>query len=201
MDRVEAIAARALARLAAAPSPGASGGAPSGALRITRVDMPQLVRLVYLQAGEPLVDQVLAALKAGRPVYLDRPAIEADLGLRDYPPRLQEQFSRWFSRLSGYGIALVGREAPTKTSFMAQTPPAAFDHFVQVSPRQEAAAAPRDTVARPGSSSASTAASVLIPERQIFSEILGDAVPEPHPCVKEPGVMCCGSGRCKTLGF
>lgn len=199
MDRVEAIATRALARLEAGAS-FAAGAAPPREVRITRVDMPQLVRLVYLQAGEPLVDQVLAALKAGRPVYLDRPAIEGALGLRDYPPRLQEQFNRWFSRLSGYGIALVGQGTPEREYPARQAPSPASDPPVQYSPRPEAAA-PRDALAHPSEAMPSPAASVLVPERQIFSEILGDAVPEPHPCVKEPGVMCCGSGRCKTLGF
>ena len=41
----------------------------------------------------------------------------------------------------------------------------------------------------------------LTPDRQILSAILGDAVPESHPCWLEPDKACCGSGRCKSLGF
>lgn len=39
------------------------------------------------------------------------------------------------------------------------------------------------------------------PESEILTEILGEAVPEDHPCYIEPGVLCFGCGRCKTLGF
>lgn len=147
--------------------------------------MPQLVRLVYLQAGDPLVDQVLAALKAGRPVYMDRPAIETALDLAHYPPRLKEQFNRWFSRLAGYGIALVAeRPSPLLPSASGKPPDSCA-----VSP-----AAPPPP-ARPSGSAP------VRPEEAIFSEILGEAVPEPHPCVIDPSRVCCGSGQCKTLGF
>ena len=145
--------------------------------------MAQLARLVYLQAGDPLVDRILAMLKAGRPVYMDRPAIEAALDMAADPPRLQEQFNRWFSRLAGYGIALTSA-SPTPMLAAVQEPPRAA--------RPPAGPTP----------SAPVAISVLPrPEQALFSEILGEAVPEPHPCVKEPGRACCGSGRCKTLGF
>ncbi len=181
--RVDAIARLALQRLDAPMrhSSGRTGPLPAE-LRIGALPLAQLSRLVYLQAGDPLVDQVLAMLKAGRPVFLDRAAIETALGFTDYPPRLQEQFNRWFSRLSGYGIALTGSPAPetgtpAKPVSLPSLPPA------PPAPRRVSAG--------------------IVPraEEQIFAEILGDAVPEPHPCVKEPGVMCCGSGRCKTLGF
>ena len=145
--------------------------------------MPQLVRLVYLQAGDPLVDQVLAALKTGRPVYLDRPAIESALGLNEYPPRLLEQFNRWFSRLAGYGIALVAeRPSPLLSS-------------------PEGALSPQSASPTPPSPPRPSCATLAHPAQAIFSEILGGAVPEPHPCVMEPGRACCGSGRCKTLGY
>ena len=39
------------------------------------------------------------------------------------------------------------------------------------------------------------------PESDILAEILGEAEPEDHPCYVEPGVLCFGCGRCKTLGF
>lgn len=182
--RVEAIARRALERLGSPPFAAITAGAAPSGLRITRIDMPQLVRLVYLQAGDPLVDQVLAALKEGGPVYLDRPAIETALGLAEYPPRLQEQFNRWFSRLAGYGIALVAARPSPLLSACGEAmsaPP--------VSP------VPHAPPPRP------SGLTLARPEQAIFSEILGEAVPEPHPCVKEPGHACCGSGRCKTLGF
>ncbi len=182
--RVEAIARRALERLGTPPSGALPGGAHPGELRIEGIDMPQLVRLVYLQAGDPLVDRVLASLKAGIPVYLDRPAIEAVLGLAEYPPRLQEQFNRWFSRLAGYGIALVARH-----------PAPLLSPTEGASGARPASADPPPPAPRP-----STAASAQ-PERAIFSEILGEAVPEPHACVIDPGRACCGSGRCKTLGY
>jgi hypothetical protein len=182
--RVEAIARRALERLGSAPSDAITAGAAPRDLRIAHINMPQLVRLVYLQAGEPLVDQVLAALKAGRPVYMDRPAIEAALGLAEYPPRLQEQFNRWFSRLAGYGIALV---ADHPSPLLLASGGALSSRPVSPPP--------------PGPPPRSSGSTVARPEQAIFSEILGEAVPEPHPCVKEPGRACCGSGRCKTLGF
>jgi hypothetical protein len=150
-------------------------------LRIAGIDMPQLVRLVYLQAGDPLVDRVLASLKVGRPVYLDRPAIETALGLAEYPPRLQEQFNRWFSRLAGYGIALVAhRPAP---------------------PLSPAQSAPGPGPVSPVPLPAATHPSSAQPEQAIFSEILGEATPEPHPCIMDPSRQCSGSGQCKTLGY
>jgi hypothetical protein len=187
VDRVSSIAQRALQRLGApAPTAGSSAALPRE-VRLRELDMPQLARLVYLQAGDPVVDRVLAMLKAGRPVYLDRPAVESALGLADYPPRLQEQFNRWFSRLAGYGIHLTA-EAASPLPVVSQ-PPRAPVAAAPPPPRPLPAAAP------------ATAAIVGRPDQQIFAEILGDAVPEPHPCVKEPGKACCGSGRCKTLGF
>jgi hypothetical protein len=39
------------------------------------------------------------------------------------------------------------------------------------------------------------------PESDILSDILGEVRPEDHPCYVEPGVLCFGCGRCKTLGF
>jgi hypothetical protein len=155
-----------------------------GELRIEGIDMPQLVRLVYLQAGDPLVDRVLASLKAGLPVYLDRPAIETALGLAEYPPRLQEQFNRWFSRLAGYGIALVACHPAPPLS------PA----------RNEPGPGPVSPVPLPPASLPCSATPTQ-PEQALFSEILGEAVPEPHPCVIDPSRDCCGSGRCKTLGY
>jgi hypothetical protein len=188
VDRVSSIAQRALQRLGS-PAPSAGGGASlPREVRLGRLDMPQLTRLVYLQAGDPVVDQVLGMLKAGRPVYLDRPAVESALGLADYPPRLQEQFNRWFSRLAGYGIHLTA-EVPAPP-----LPAASLAPRVVVMP---APSLPRPIpVATPV-----TATVVGRPDQQIFAEILGEAVAEPHPCVKEPGRACCGSGRCKTLGF
>jgi hypothetical protein len=151
-------------------------------LRIGPVSLVQLSRLAYLQAGDPLVDQVLTMLRAGRPVFLDRPAAEASIRLSDYPPRVQEQFQRWFVRISRYGIALTGAPAPARASL----PNAPSDQTPAPSP------------IRPPQPKG---VSVLTPERQILSEILGNAAPESHPCWLEPKKACCGSGRCKTLGF
>jgi len=182
--RVEAIARRALERLGTPPFGAVKASTPPTDLHITRIGMPQLVRLVYLQAGDPLVDQVLAALKAGRPVYMDRPAIEDALDLAHYPPRLKEQFNRWFSRLSGYGIALVAaRPSPL--------PPTAG----------EVVGTPQDSPAPPVPPARLSGSTLARPEQAIFSEILGEAVPEPHPCVIDPSRVCSGSGQCKTLGF
>ncbi len=187
MDRVSSIAQRALQRLGSSAPAAASGGALPREVRLGKLDMPQLARLVYLQAGDAVVDQVLAMLKAGRPVYLDRPAIESSLGMADYPPRLQEQFNRWFSRLAGYGIHLTAQ---------ASAPP------LPAAPPATRPPAPAPVQVRPSPAAAPVTATVIgRPDQQLFSEILGDAVAEPHPCVKEPGRACCGSGRCKTLGF
>jgi hypothetical protein len=146
------------------------------------VSLIQLSRLAYLQAGDPLVDQVLAMLKAGHPVFLDRSAAEASIRLSEYPPRVQEQFQRWFVRIAGYGIALAGTE-DTGRSPSCQPP---------------AIQAPKPPPARPLEA---TRVPTLTPDRQILSEILGNAVPESHPCWLEPRKGCCGSGRCKQLGF
>ena len=186
--RIEAIARKAMDRLEAAQEPWTAPASSKG-LRIGTIEMPQLARLVYLQAGDPLVDEVLASLKTGRPVFLDRPAIEASLGFAAYPPRLQEQFNRWFSRLAGYGIALVGHSA------RAATPPHRETQERHLPPAEPRQPTPPSLHPSPSSSSISR------PEEAIFSEILGEAVAEAHPCVKEPGRSCCGSGRCKTLGY
>ncbi len=176
-ERVKALAQGALRRLGSLPSgtatppPKPSPGG-DGALRLSSLTLPQLSRLAYLQAGDPLVDQVLTALKSGRPVYLDRPAVERALSLAEYPPRVREWFSRWFIRISGLGVALVGQEE-----------------------------APLPEASRPAPSPPLPSGTSLTPDRQVLREILGEAVPEPHPCWLEPGKACCGSGRCKTLGF
>lgn len=185
--RVTGIAKAALQKLAG-QAPAVVPEGPAGGLRIGPITLAQLSGLAYLQAGDPLVEQVLATLKAGRPVYLDRPATEASLGLADYPARVQEQFNRWFSRIAGFGVALTQGGAPVH-----ERPYAGFEaapatgHLPVVQP-----------VAHPA---AARAAALPSPDRQVLAEILGEAVPEPHPCVKEPGKGCCGSGRCKTLGF
>ena len=182
--RVSEIAKGALKRLGT-PAEQGTGALPAE-LRIGAISLPQLSRLAYLQAGDPLVDQVLAMLRAGRPVFLDRPAVEAKLGMTEYPPRVQEQFARWFIRISGYGVALTGGSA-------AQDAPAAARPIPPPeSPVRRSAPAGPPPV---------TSLTLLRPDGQILSEILGEAVPEPHPCYLEPGKACCGSGRCKTLGF
>ena len=199
--RVKEIAKAALGRL----GPQARAGAAlPGELRIASLTLAQLSRLAYLQAEDPLVDQVLAMLKAGRPVFLDRPAVEAQLGMDTYPPRVQEQFKRWFIRIAGYGVALTGPERPSSPAPKAypgfeaarteSAPPAPAPPAPAVQP---SAPAPQPSPATPQP----RGFSIPSPDRQVFSEILGDAAPEPHPCVKEPGQACCGSGRCKTLGF
>ncbi len=173
--RVSEIAKGALRRLGTPVEQG--GGTLPEELRIGALSLPQLSRLAYLQAGDPLVDQVLAMLRAGRPVFLDRPAVEAKLRMAEYPPRVQEQFARWFTRISGYGVALTSGSSTPETSASArELPPAAGSAPVQ-------------------------SLTLLSPESQVLSEILGEAVPEPHPCYLEPDKACCGSGRCKTLGF
>lgn len=189
--RVREIAKAALGRL----GPQAQAGAAlPGELRIASLTLAQLSRLAYLQAEDPLVDQVLAMLKAGRPVFLDRPAVEAQLGMGTYPPRVQEQFKRWFIRIAGYGVALTGPERP------ASPAPRAYQGF-EAARTESAPPAPAPAVQPPAPAPSVQAHSIPAPDRQVFSAILGDAAPEPHPCVKEPGQACCGSGRCKTLGF
>ncbi|MGC8723799.1 MAG: hypothetical protein ACP5VF_07995 [Acidobacteriota bacterium] len=183
-SRVSEIARGALRRLSQPPAePAATLPAE---LHIRDLSLNQLSRLAYLQTGDPLVDQVLAMLRAGRPVFLDRPAVEAKLGMAEYPPRVREQFARWFIRISGYGVALTGGSAAQDAPAAArEIPPAEWPA------RQPATAGPQPV----------TSLTLLRPEGQLLSEILGEAVPEPHPCYLEPDKACCGSGRCKTLGF
>jgi hypothetical protein len=174
--RVSEVAQGALRRLSGAPAaPEASGSLPRE-LRIGSIGLPQLSRLAFLQAGDPLVDQVLAMLKAGRPVFLDRPAAEASIRASEYPPRVQEQFQKWFTRIASFGVALTGSAPPPR-----EAPPLPAS----------AAPPPSEVKALPS----------LTPDRQVLSEILGEAVPESHPCWLEPGKECSGSGRCKELGF
>ncbi len=188
---VKSLAAGALRRLSGPSAPPDDPGAPESAplpaeLRITRIGLAELSRLAYLQAGDPLVDQVLAMLRAGRPVFLDRPAVERAIGLSSYPPRLQEQFARWFIRISGTGVALVGEESERGSSL-----PSA----------ERAPAQPPPDSPAPAASQAAPSRTLSSPDRQILREILGEAEPEPHACWIEPGKACDGSGRCKTLGF
>ena len=179
--RVSDVARGALRRLSEPHGTGTSRALPEE-LHIGAVSLVQLSRLAYLQAGDPLVDQVLETLKAGRPVYLDRAAAEASIHLSEYPPRVQEQFQRWFVRLSRYGIALTGTQAvPAAPSCEA--------------PLSYTAGSP------PAGPVTVQAVSTVTPDRQILSQILGDVVPEPHPCWLEPRKACYGSGRCKQLGF
>jgi hypothetical protein len=182
--RVKAIADGALQKLAAGGDPASPSetGLPSD-LRIADMSLAQLSRLAFLQAGDPIVDRVLSMLKVGRPVFLDREAIERKLELDRYPPRVTEQFNRWFSRIAGYGVALVGTSQEPAAE---QSPPQA----IRTEPTRAAGAGtgPKTSV-------------LPAPDSQILSEILGEASPEDHPCWIEPGKVCCGSGRCKTLGF
>ena len=178
--RVSEVARGALQRLMSGDEAGVAPR-PDAAFRIGPLSLIQLSRLAYLQAGDPLVDQVLDALKAGRPVVLDRTATEAAIRAHEYPPLVQEQFRRWFARLSEYGIAVGDSQtAPRGASAEAARP--------QASPPPSPAPPVRGVAA-------------LTPDRQILSQILGEAVPEAHPCWLEPKKACCGSGRCKQLGF
>ena len=177
MDRrVSEVAEGALRRLSGAPGGSGAADTPARELRIGPISLVQLSRLAYLQAGDPLVDQVLAMLKTGRPVFLDRPAVEASILASEYPPRVQEQFQKWFTRIASFGIALTGAEPPPREASPVLPPPPPQVAELKVLPS-------------------------LSPDRQILSAILGEAVPESHPCWLEPGKACCGSGRCKTLGF
>jgi hypothetical protein len=174
--RVSEVAEGALRRLSGAPAGFGAADAATRELRIGSITLAQLSRLAYLQAGDPLVDQVLAMLKSGRPVFLDRPAVEASIRASEYPPRVQEQFQKWFTRIASFGVALTGAELHTREASPVFSPPPPLSPEVKVLPS-------------------------LTPDRQILSAILGEAVPESHPCWLEPGKACCGSGRCKTLGF
>lgn len=177
MDRrVSEVAEGALRRLSGAPGGSVAADASARELRIGSISLAQLSRLAYLQAGDPLVDQVLAMLKTGRPVLLDRPAVEASIRASEYPPRVQEQFQKWFTRIASFGVALTATAPPARAASPAAPAPAP--------PAPEVKALPS-----------------LTPDRQILSAILGDAVPESHPCWLEPCKECSGSGRCKTLGF
>ena len=183
--RVETLAKGALRRLGVGPSAGPARPDASP-LELNRLTLPQLARLAYLQADDPLVAEVLEAMRRGRPVTMDRPAVEAALGLADYPARVREQFARWFSRISGYGVALRGSATEARPERGIPPEPASTSEPAAPSPpRFEPAAA-----AEPASA-----------DRQVLSEILGGLSAEDHPCWIEPGKVCCGSGRCKTLGF
>jgi len=177
-ERVRAVAQGALRRLGSGSLSDAVRQVPGEALRLERLTLAQLSNLAYLQAEDPLVQEVVEAIRTGRPVHLDRPSVEAHLGLTAYPPRMQEQFARWFSRISGYGIHLTG----------AQTPPGA--------PAQRTTPAATTPAAPAGAGPAADS-----PEREVLADILGSACSSERPCVLEPGKGCCGSGRCKTLGF
>lgn len=156
--------------------PGSQGKTSSeGTVFISSLTLAQLSRLAYLQAGDPLVDQVIAALRSGRPVHMDRPAIEASLELGQYPPRMRETFARWFVRISGFGVHL------------AQAEPSAAE--AQPSPSGERSASVVAAAVQPA------------PEKEVLTEILGGACATGGRCLLEPGKPCTGSGRCKEFGY
>jgi len=177
-ERVRAAAQGALRRLGSGSLSAAVRSVPGQAVRLDRLTLAQLSNLAYLQAEDPLVQEVMEAIRTGRPVHLDRPAVEAHLGLAAYPPRMQEQFARWFSRISGYGVHLTGAEAPSP-----------------------APGRPTPSSSVPVPLPVATPSCVESPEREVLADILGAACSSERPCVLEPGKGCCGSGRCKTLGF
>lgn len=167
--RVSVVAEAALRRMGGVPRP--ARGEP---LRIEALTLAQLSDLAAPRPDDPLVAGVVEALRAGTPVLLDRARIEAALDLGGYPPRLREQFERWFARIASFGVALVGETAPSPP------PPERTDG---VPP--SLARAPADH-----------------PERQVFEAILGTVDPASHPCFLDPGRICQScSGRCRTLGF
>lgn len=154
-----------------------------GELRISSITLGQLSHLAYLQAGEPLVDEVIEALRTGRPVHLDRPAVEGALKLESYPPRMQETFARWFVRISGFGVHLTQAQAP---------PPINRDGAAVEAALRPAAQGPATGVAQ---------SALAFPEKAVLSEILGGACTSGAPCVLEPGKPCTGTGRCKEFGY
>ncbi|MCI4398559.1 MAG: hypothetical protein JHC34_06935 [Acidobacteria bacterium] len=154
-----------------------------GELRISSITLAQLSHLAYLQAGEPLVDEVIEALRAGRPVHLDRPAVEAALDLGSYPPRMQETFARWFVRISGFGVHLAQAPAPPPIN------------------REGAFAEAASLPAAESPVSGAAQAAPAFPEKAVLSEILGGACTPGAPCVLEPGKPCTGTGRCKEFGY
>jgi len=178
--RVEKIAKGALLRLSTETTPSAPAG-PSARDRIhlDRMTIEELRNLAGLHLEDPSVKRVVEALRAGIPVTLDREALEKFLGLQSYPPRLREQFARWFSRIAGYGVALVGEGSLEPAP--AAPPPAPVS--TPPAPKPEASSA------------------ALTPDRLILAAILEDEICGEKPCVLEPGKICDGSGRCRTLGF
>lgn len=155
---------------------------PEGALRLGTPSLSQLSNLAALRLEDPVVARVVQALRDGTPVVLDRRRVESELHFESYPPRLREQFGRWFSRISAMGVALVGPDGPE-----AAGPPPSPPSRDPLPPRaaQEVPTAPP---ARP--------------ERRVFEAVLGAVDPVPRPCLLEPDKPCANcSGRCETLGF
>ncbi len=179
-QRLEAVAKGALRRLTPGTEAPPRPSSGKGELRLDKLSLEQLRNLAGLHLEDPLVGSVVDALRSGRPVLLDRAAVERSLELRDYPPRLREQFARWFSRIAGYGVALVGQDAGPPVESPLPTPPSA--------PVREEG----ETVC---------AFSEMSPDQEILAAILGEVECDGKSCVLEPGKVCDGSGRCKTLGF
>ena len=160
---------------------GATGSV--GELRLLAMSLAQLSHLAYLQAGDPLVDQVIEALRLGRPVHLDRPTVEDALGLKRYPPRMQETFARWFVRISGFGVHLTQSPA------------------LKAAAQMTASAAPPAPTSSAEQESSLSPVSMASPEKTVLSDILGETCSSDHPCIMEPGRPCTGTGRCKEFGF
>ncbi len=177
-SRVRNIAGKALRRLEAekrqdSPFKDLSSSRLHRYLMVGSLSLAQLARLADLRGGDPVVDEVISELKASRPVYLDRSTIEKGLRLREYPALAREELNRWFSRIADRGVTLTdAQDAPPSRSATESAPYNAPPAFQSTSP-----------------------------EREILCDILGEACPEGHPCLLEPGQPCCGSGRCKSLGF
>ncbi len=183
-DRLKSVAQGALRLLGEEPAIGRAAHSPSvsppagaeseGSLFISSLTLAQLSRLAYLQAGDPLVDQVIEALRSGRPVHMDRPAVEALLELGQYPPRMRETFARWFVRISGFGVHL----AQAGKAAVEAPPPAGESHAGAV-----------------------VSATLPSPEKQVLTDILGGACTSGGRCILEPGKPCTGTGRCKEFGY
>lgn len=179
-ERLEGIVRGALGKLGgAALVPSAPVAGPAG-MTIEQPTLGELSRLAYLQAGDPLVDRVLEALRSGASVTLDRACVEEALKFAEYPAAVREQFGRWFERIARLGVILAPENAPPPPASPAEAP--AADR-----------SAPAPGPLRVGMTPTA--------DREVLFEILGDTFSGPRPCYREPGRTCSGCNSCRTLGY
>lgn len=169
--RVRRIAEGASRRLADT-TPMTAGKEPE-AIRIERITLSQLAALAGSIGNDALVREVKSALQRGKQVVLYKPAVADALRLEAFSPAARQAVEELFADLERTGVTMIcDKTACDKTT--GDGNPTCSN---------------KETLPSSG------------PESDILTEILGEAVPEDHPCYIEPGVLCFGCGRCKTLGF